>query len=95
MDMERQTHRHMDMLMAMLGTRSMSEVTVQCCSIIKQAVHFPFSFLPLQYWYVLRFTVTDDCVMFYECHYAPCTKTEQHMQQFNVCGHCQSARLVC
>jgi len=39
-------------------------------------------------------TVVDDCVIFYECHYAPCTKMERHLRQFDVCQRCQAARLV-
>ncbi|WAR31696.1 ZMY19-like protein [Mya arenaria] len=31
-------------------------------------------------------------VLFYECHYPPCTNMEKHLREFSMCGRCQSVR---
>ncbi|XP_045198077.1 zinc finger MYND domain-containing protein 19-like [Mercenaria mercenaria] len=32
------------------------------------------------------------CVLFYECHYPPCTNMEKHIREFSICGRCQTVR---
>lgn len=34
----------------------------------------------------------SSCVLFYECHYPPCTNMEKHVREFNICGRCQTVR---
>ncbi|KAH3779324.1 zinc finger MYND domain-containing protein 19-like [Dreissena polymorpha] len=36
--------------------------------------------------------VESSCVLFYECHYPPCTNMEKHLREFSICGRCQAVR---
>lgn len=36
----------------------------------------------------------SNLTLFYECHFAPCIKTEREMRQFDVCARCQIVRYV-
>ena len=31
----------------------------------------------------------DDSLIFYECHYPPCTRIERELREFSICGRCQ------
>merc|ERR1711976_18824 len=34
----------------------------------------------------------DDSLIFYECHYPPCTRIERELRKFSICGRCQETR---
>ncbi|KAK7095525.1 zinc finger MYND domain-containing protein 19-like [Littorina saxatilis] len=35
---------------------------------------------------------TEESLMYYECHYAPCSKMERDLREFSICGRCQFVR---
>ncbi|CAG5130033.1 unnamed protein product [Candidula unifasciata] len=34
----------------------------------------------------------DGSYVYYECHYAPCTRMEREIREFSICGRCQEVR---
>ena len=36
----------------------------------------------------------DDSLIFYECHYPPCTRIERELREFSICGRCQVSTYV-
>lgn len=34
----------------------------------------------------------DENVIFFECHYPPCTNMEKNMREYSICGRCQEVR---